>query len=164
MNPTIHRPIELELEPVGPPAPFETHQLHALRLRYRHKGHMQVFLATHVPKSLIPFFQAGEVTAVHLETLEHDSAEQQQLYGWPNYVVLGVETTSGARHVEIPLSFQRLRARRLLAGGACLLVGAGLLTGPSVFGGAALFALAALLLRKAISVPAHAFKGQEIQG
>jgi hypothetical protein len=132
-------------------------------MRYRPDGHMQVFLPTYVPGELFEMLQAGNVKAVHLETLEHEGAEQRALQGWPDFVVLGVEDHEGNRIAVIPESLNKLRIRRLLAGGVLCVAGA-LSLAAAPWMAAAAFVLASHSIRAALRVPRTAFKGQIVKG
>jgi hypothetical protein len=161
MNPTTHCPLHLELKPLA--GASASAALHILRMRYRQDGHMQVFLPTYVPGELLAMLQAGNAKAVHLETLEHEGAEQSTLPGWPDFVVLGVEDLEGNRIAVIPKSLNKLRTRRLLAGGV-LCVAGGLLLAAAPWMGVAAFVLASHSIHKALRVPRAAFKGQIVKG
>lgn len=137
--------------------------LQILRMRYRPDGHMQVFLPTYVPDELRPILQAGNVKAVHLETLENDGAEQSSLPGWPAFVVLGVEDHQGTRAVAIPEGLTKLRNRRLLTGGVLGAAGALLLAAAPWFGVAAVV-VASHSIRGALRVPRDLFNGQVVKG
>ena len=164
MNPTTHRPIDIEVEPIAGPHALTSTDLHILRMRYRPSGHMQVFLATHIPAQLLQLIHTGRATAVHVETMEQGSAAQRCLSGWPDYVVTGVETSEGSRVVEVPRALVRLRTRHLVAGGCLGVAGAVLLAGAAPVAGAALLVLASHAICRGLRVPVRAFNGQVIQG
>ena len=164
MNPTTHRPIEIELEPLATSGVLPSHALHVLRLRYRPQGHMQVFLGTHVPPGLAQFLQGGNVSSLHLETLEHGSSEQRCLPGWPDYAVLGLETKDGKRIVCMPPALMRLRLRRLWGGGAAAALGAALLASPYSVVGAGLLVFASHAIRGGLRVSKAIYQGTMVTG
>lgn len=93
MNPTLHRPLEIIIEPTikssERPVPEE---LCNMKMRYRPEGAWQNYLEVWVPQELQLILTSGNVHSVHVETLE-DNGTATHALGYPAaYAVLGVET------------------------------------------------------------------------
>lgn len=123
MNPTLHHPLELQLEPANCPPDLAHPELFELRMRYRPEGNWQLYLCVFVPRALQSALSSGRVKSVHIETLEINGPAARALSGLAGYVVLGVETTDGAVHEHVPQQLRTTRRMRLLAGAALCAVG-----------------------------------------
>lgn len=118
MNPSLHRPVALEVERSA-----AQEHLHTLRLRYRDGGPWQSFLGVYVPEELRPLVAPG-VHALHLETLQTNGYPQHSLLGRPEYLLVGVVASDGTRHGRVPAEYAAARARHRLLGAGMVAAGA----------------------------------------
>lgn len=136
MNPSLHKPYAIELEP----SPGHE-RLHNLRVQYRLGGNWQSFLGVHVPPELLPAICA-DVEALHLETLQTNGHPQHSLPGRPDYLVVAVASADGAKYGHLPAEYVRAAQRHRVFG--VTLMASGLVALPfglaAAFLGACLFA------------------------
>ena len=118
MNPTLHHPLELQLEPANCPPDLAHPELFELRMRYRPEGNWQHYLCVFVPRALQSALSSGRVKSVEI-----NGPAARALPHSAGYVVLGVETTDGAVHEHVPQQLRTTRRMRLLAGAALCAVG-----------------------------------------
>lgn len=84
----------------------------------------------HIPKSMQAALLNGEVTTVHMETLDFNGLASRCLPHTPQYIVSGVVTRDGRTLSEVPRPLRRLRRLGLyvaygLCGGGAVLMSAG---------------------------------------
>lgn len=158
MNPTYHRPLEVELEPVSLPAPLKnTQNLFTLRMRYRPGGRVHSYVLVYIPKSLQIPLLSGDVRGIHLETFEHGSRAHNHLPDAFSYLILGVKTKSGVELSEVPRELRRGWWLDSVTGLVACLIGAALFSGPYAWAGALCLLFGSHRLRDAFTIPRKPF-------
>jgi hypothetical protein len=159
MNPTLHRPVEVELVPTPqPPSPFDdTQNLFTLRMRYRTPGNVFSYQWVHVPKSLQPALLSGDVASLHLESFEQGSRAQNHLRSAQSHVILGVKTKSGVELEEVPKELRRGWVLDVTTGWTACLLGAILVAMSYAWIGCLLVLFGSHRLRDARQIPRKAF-------
>ena len=149
MNPTLHQPIETKIRPS---AAEGTPHLYVLSMRYVPGGEWQTFLRTHVPVVVAAAVEAGDVAALHLETLPVNGPESTALPGRPKYLVLGFQSKDGRWIPSVPCGIKAAFRRRFLLGLVPLLAGLCLLTLGHGWSGAIALLFGSHALRTAMSI------------
>jgi hypothetical protein len=158
VNPTLHHPLELQIEAANCPSDLAHPELFELRMRYRPEGNWQLYLCVFVPKALQQALSGGHVKSVHIETLEINGPAARALPTLAGSVVLGVETKDGVTHEHVPMQLRTARRIRLVAGAALCVAGG--LAIPFGYGWAGALALVAgtHVLRNAALIPYRPFR------
>ena len=164
MNPTFHRPLGFDFEPLDAFANADVSDNFLLKLWYCQNGNKQIFVRVYIPKTLQPAFLRGDVTGIHIETLELNSVTAQQFPGQPRYLVLGVQLKDDTRLAEVPAVLQHAWRVNAAAGGIGALVGLALLVTPYAWAGAVVLVVASRLWARARSIPRHPFVVSEEHG
>lgn len=157
MNPTYHEPQAVVLAPIKTQSSASFPNTFNLGLRYRPEGAMQWFVGTYVPESLQHALVEGDVSGLHLETLQINSPTQRRLPGQPDYLVLGVTRKNGARLSEVPLGLLQAKHLRNAAGIGVCAFGALLMVTPHAWAGALALVLGSYLLHTARHIPSSPF-------
>ena len=93
-----------------------------ISLLYRPEGYPSDYFEVHIPKGLQPAMNSGQVTSLHLETLEFQGVSSRALPGAPAYAIFRVSLEDGSHIETIPKSLRYQRGERLVLGvTACLL-------------------------------------------
>jgi hypothetical protein len=157
MNPTLHRPLSIDVSPTELLSEEISSNQFNIGMRYSPNGNTQTFLCVHVPKTLQPALLSGQVNSIHLETLEVNSVTARGLGGHPNYLALGLTTRSGEELEEIPSSLQWARRHRLVLGSLACLLGTLAVFSTHAWIGAIFLILGSHAIRTAQQIPHNPF-------
>lgn len=157
MNPTFHRPLGFDFEPLTSSTNADVSDNFLLKIWYRPSGDKQTFFRVYVPKTLQPAFLREDVCGLHLETLEPNSTAFLQLPGQPSYLVLGVQLKDGTRLAEVPDVLQHAWRVNAAAGVIGGVVGAALLFTPYPWAGAIALLIGSHFWAQARSIPLRPF-------
>ena len=158
MNPSAHEPIEIQVTLWTDFPELKAQNLFNLRMRYREHGNFQMFDGVYVPQELQPVLLAGDIQALHLDTLEVNSLAKHLLPGGPGYVLLGVRCRNGEEVRYVPSALTTAQATCQIFGVAACLLGCGLLAVTMApLCGAISLVLGTHLIRTARAIPSNPF-------
>lgn len=158
MPTTFIRPHKIELCSSEPSNASSCSLLVTLRVRYREDGNWQVYPLVFVSEEARQLFDEGEVTGIHLDTLQTNGVASRALPGVPAFVVLGLETRDGAQRVTTPTELLVIRRRLMIQGSVLMASGLGLLAmTSSIWLGVSALMLGSHVLRTATGVPTRPF-------
>lgn len=158
MNPSAHEPIAIQVTPWASSPALAASNLFNLRMRYREHGNFQMFDGVYVGPELQPALLAGDIQALHLDTLEVNSLAQNLLPGGPGYLLLGVRRRNGEEVLQVPGTLTAARVTCNIFGAAACLMGCGLLAlTMAPLCGAVSLVLGTHLIRTARGLPSRPF-------
>lgn len=158
MNPTLHHPFELRIEPANCPPDLAHPEVFELHMRYRPDGNWQVYLGVFVPQALQSALSGGQVKSVHIDTLEIDGPAARALPGLAGHVVLGIETKDGAVHRHAPAQLLTARRMRFIVGAALCASGGLIVASGHGWAGALALVAGTHVLRNAGLIPCRPFQ------
>lgn len=159
MNPSSHHLVALEATPCTSSTKGLLTNQFSLRLQYRPSHDFQLFVGVYVPEQLQPALLSGDVTGLHIDTLEVNSLACRLLPDGPSYIVLGVRSSTGSEITHIPAAFMTARRRRHVFGLTACVFGCGLLAVATfAWLGALALVLGTHALRTARQIPWYPFR------